>query len=172
MKKNIKELDNLDVDEILDGKSSDDLFKFRINYNNVEGNYSNTGGSPIVSLYNGNIAETIWRTKNDNKTKRSYGYEYDALNRIRRASNRSGETLDIVDTQHTFGLWNVSYDKNGNIQTLRRSGYSSSQYYDDLGYTYESINGVQTNKLLNVKDGGFDTNNCPNPGSCSGFENG
>ena len=144
-----------EVDEILDGKSSDDLFKFRINYNVVEGDY--LPGSPeIVPLYNGNIAETIWRTKNDDKQKRSYGYMYDPLNRIRKGIMRKGEFLDTEDSLYNFNLWNVSYDKNGNIQTLRRTGVYASQIWDDLSYEYETINGVQTNKLVNVLE--LDTN--------------
>ena len=43
-----------------------DLFAFHINYNTVE-----HSGTP---LYNGNIAETEWRTANDNAL-RWYRYE-------------------------------------------------------------------------------------------------
>jgi len=49
-----------------------DLFAFDINYNTAD-----HGGT---KLYNGNIAETEWKTANDN-TLRWYRYDYDALNR-------------------------------------------------------------------------------------------
>ncbi|MBV7270736.1 hypothetical protein KCG49_16250, partial [Winogradskyella sp. WHY3] len=50
-----------------------DLFAFGINYNTQD-----HGGT---ELYNGNIAETEWKTANDNVL-RWYRYSYDALNRI------------------------------------------------------------------------------------------
>ncbi len=132
-----------------------DLFNFRINYNKLEGDYNSTG---IVPLYNGNIAETIWKTDNVNKEKRSYGYMYDPLNRINKAGNRSGVNLDNIDDDFTFTLWNVNYDKNGNIETLRRSGKFTSQYYDNLIYNYED----NSNKLLGVID--ISTCNCDEKG--------
>ncbi len=134
---------------------NDYLFNFRINYNKLEGDYNSTG---IVPLYNGNIAETIWKTDNVNKEKRSYGYMYDPLNRINKAGNRSGVNLDNIDDDFTFTLWNVNYDKNGNIETLRRSGKFTSQYYDNLIYNYED----NSNKLLGVID--ISTCNCDEKG--------
>ncbi len=109
-------------------------------------------------MYNGNIAETIWKTDNVNKEKRSYGYMYDPLNRINKAGNRSGVNLDNIDDDFTFTLWNVNYDKNGNIETLRRSGKFASQYYDNLIYNYED----NSNKLLGVID--ISTCNCNEKG--------
>ncbi|WP_281925867.1 DUF6443 domain-containing protein, partial [Flavobacterium collinsii] len=52
-----------------------DLFAFKINYDKQPGN------SQIQALYNGNISETYWKTNTD-VTKRSYGYQYDNLNRL------------------------------------------------------------------------------------------
>lgn len=156
------------VDQIFDGKTTD-LFNFRINYTGLEGSYNDPGQTDYVPLYNGNIAETIWKNKFGDQEKRSYGYHYDDVNRIRKASSRKGSSLVTKDN---FSLWNVSYDRNGNIETLRRSGPTPNMYWDDLGYTYRDVFGFKTNRLLNVQDGGFDTGNCPNPGDCSGFEEG
>jgi hypothetical protein len=55
------------------------LFAFKINYNTLDNNQTD-----VKKLYNGNIAETRWRTNFDNLT-RSYGYTYDALNRLTNA---------------------------------------------------------------------------------------
>src|SRR5690606_38278868 len=63
--------------------ASDDLFAFRIQYNTLEF----VGGiaqPPGEGLYNGNIAQTFWRTSSDNKL-RGYFYEYDQLNRLQKA---------------------------------------------------------------------------------------
>ncbi|WP_103068807.1 DUF6443 domain-containing protein [Aquimarina sediminis] len=110
-----------------------DLFAFKINYNTTTENLGAT------VLYNGNISETIWKTANDN-VKRAYGYQYDALNRITYAINTD-----------TNSLGGVSYDKNGNITSLKRKGSA----FDLLTYNY-SHNEVG-NKLLKVTDAGDKT---------------
>ncbi len=118
-----------------------DLFGFAINYNSTT---ENLGASP---LYNGNISETIWQTSNDN-TKRAYGYNYDALNRITNATSSDAGK---------FNLGGVTYDKNGNIFKLQRQGAivpeptinTNTDFgtMDDLTYVYDS-----GNKLLKVTD--------------------
>ncbi|KZS38233.1 hypothetical protein AWE51_19545 [Aquimarina aggregata] len=112
-----------------------DLFAFGINYNTT------TESLGATALYNGNISETLWKTANDN-TKRAYGYQYDALNRI--IAGRS--------TSSNYNLSNVSYDKVGNIESLNRNGHldinaTSFGEMDQLIYDYDS-----GNKLLKVTD--------------------
>ncbi|GAA4276820.1 DUF6443 domain-containing protein [Aquimarina mytili] len=114
-----------------------DLFAFGINYNTT------TEDLMATPLYNGNISETLWKTANDN-TKRGYGYQYDALNRITAG----------VSTGYHYNLSYVTYDKMGNIESLKRHGWQNSSNYwdmDILSYTYD--NG---NKLLKVTDAGND----------------
>ncbi len=112
-----------------------DLFAFGINYNTISENLGAT------ALYNGNISETLWKTANDN-TKRAYGYQYDALNRI-----TSG-----LSNENKYNLSYVTYDKMGNIQTLKRHGWKNSSNYWDMDIlSYDYDNG---NKLLKVTDGG------------------
>ncbi len=131
---------------------SDDLFGYKINYNDpIEGN---GGGS---SLYNGNICQTIWKTKNDNE-KRGYSYAYDALNRLTTAYGRKGSSLT---TNNNTSMW-AMYDTNGNLTRLFRSGHlvatpveGTTGHFgtmDDLVYTYES----KSNKLKKVLDNGND----------------
>ncbi|WP_348701159.1 RHS repeat domain-containing protein [Leeuwenhoekiella blandensis] len=114
-----------------------DLFGFKINYNTTE----TTGGA--IALYNGNISETLWRTSNDNAL-RSYAYQYDPLNRIKKAvSSESGN----------YTLNSSIYDKNGNITFLSRNGQTNSGAtsfgeMDKLYYAYST----NSNKLLKVDD--------------------
>ncbi len=115
------------------------LFSFKINYNQVEGLHN------VDKLYNGNIAQTIWKTANDN-TKRSYAYEFDALNRITRANSNKGNTLMTGDS---FSIWGIAYDKNGNIGRITRNGNptgAATQKIDELYYTYSN------NKLTKVRE--------------------
>ncbi|UII76992.1 DUF6443 domain-containing protein [Flagellimonas sp. HMM57] len=117
-----------------------DLFAFGINYNTVD-----HGGTP---LFNGNISETKWRTANtDDSSLKHYRYSYDALNRITGAIDNTGR----------YNLADVTYDKMGNLETLKRLGWTSASpslanntgfgTMDDLVYTYDS-----GNKLTNVAD--------------------
>ena len=121
----------------------DKLFAFEINYN--EGG---EGGLSAPKLYNGNIGLTQWKTANDN-IKRGYRYHYDDLNRITNANFKSGSNLD--QESGFFQIDNINYDKNGNIETLRRNGVHPSTGnptgMDNLTYTYDS-----GNKLLSVED--------------------
>ncbi|WP_254519198.1 DUF6443 domain-containing protein [Aquimarina sp. Aq78] len=112
-----------------------DLFAFGINYNTTTENLG------AVALYNGNISETTWETVSDN-TKRGYGYQYDALNRITKGRSSDGH----------YDLASVSYDKVGNITNLTRDGWQNSTVFADmdiLSYTYDA-----GNKLLSVADTG------------------
>ncbi|UGU17926.1 DUF6443 domain-containing protein [Sinomicrobium kalidii] len=115
------------------------LFGFQVNYNT-----SRSGAVP--ALYNGNIAETYWKTANDN-TLRRYAYTYDALNRITSGLyNGGGHT-------NRYTLKDIAYDKNGNITQLTRNGAintnaSSFGEMDRLSYAY--YNGG--NFLVKVSD--------------------
>ncbi|WP_234420915.1 DUF6443 domain-containing protein, partial [Aquimarina sp. Aq78] len=115
-----------------------DLFAFGINYNTTTENLG------AADLYNGNISETTWKTVSDN-TKRGYGYQYDALNRITKGRSSDGH----------YDLASVSYDKVGNITNLTRDGWQNSTVFTDmdiLSYTYDA-----GNKLLSVADIGNKT---------------
>ncbi|WP_422080549.1 RHS repeat domain-containing protein [Ulvibacterium sp.] len=118
-----------------------DLFAFGINYN------SPTHGG--TALYNGNIAETEWRTADTNNSLKWYKYEFDALNRIKSATDNTAD--------NRYGLTNVEYDKNGNITKLARNGHTAIDdngfvtdfgVMDDLAYSYTP----NTNKLMKVMD--------------------
>ncbi|MDC6384607.1 DUF6443 domain-containing protein [Muricauda sp. SK9] len=117
-----------------------DLFAFGISYNDPS-----HGGTP---LYNGNINETEWRTANTDNSLKWYRYGYDALNRITSATDISGK----------YNISGILYDKNGNILTLKREGWTIANpllatntgfgTMDDLVYSYDD-----GNKLMKVADG-------------------
>ncbi|WP_350291583.1 DUF6443 domain-containing protein [uncultured Croceitalea sp.] len=117
-------------------KTVDKLFGFRIGYNEGPN-----------ALYNGNIALTQWQSQNQDTGVKDYNYAYDALNRITAATDNTGN----------FNLSNINYDKNGNIETLKREGWISANpsltnnsgfgTMDNLTYDYDS-----GNKLINVAD--------------------
>lgn len=122
-----------------------DLFAFKINYNKVE-----AGITDVKALYNGNISETFWRTASDN-IERAYGYQYDNLNRLKNAVyEKTGLTTNAYDE-------NLTYDKNGNIISLKRKGDLDPQIQtiemDNLIYTYPT----NSNQLSKVDDSSNNT---------------
>ncbi|MEN1784649.1 MAG: DUF6443 domain-containing protein, partial [Bacteroidota bacterium] len=121
-----------------------DLWGFRIHYNTPH-NYGYNQNPK--ALYNGNIAQTVWRTKSVNNTSnpvaRRQSYTYDAMNRIIKATDNTGN----------YNLDWMGYDKNGNIIALNRKGHNtpainSFGVVDNLIYRY--ANGG--NQLESVRD--------------------
>jgi RHS repeat-associated protein len=121
----------------------DDLFAFHINYNHPD-----SEDYTPDALYNGNICETYWRTSSDNIL-RSYGYQYDALNRLRNATYQKPGSTPCVGNYDEY----LEYNKNGNIQLLHRTGNSDTDIttilIDDLSYRYST---TSPNRLLRVTD--------------------
>lgn len=128
----------------LSNEKNTDLFSYKLNYTQIEG-----GADGAVPLYNGNIAQTIWQSANDD-IKRGYAYSYDDLNRISKAAFKQGDNLMYDAGEHRNDLKSVSYDKMGNIIALERRGRntanSSNPMWDILTYQ------ISGNQLLNVTD--------------------
>ena len=125
-----------------DDKGSD-LFAMRLYYDR------DTHSTNATPLYNGNISQVMWSTKNTNSSKFYYFYHYDHLNRITKAQFAGGGWWD------RYSLKKVEDDKNGNITKLERKGWTNSAAtsfgtMDNLNYTY-SNSGIG-NKLLKVVD--------------------
>ena len=123
------------------GTDPADLFGFKMNYNTLDGNTAVAN-----KLYNGNIAETFWSTATDGGFVRNYGYKYDSLNRLKDATYQKSNLVTHMYDE------NLTYDKNGNILTLKRNGDNDAQTgafaIDNLGYAYAP----NSNKLISVTD--------------------
>ncbi|MDI9358778.1 MAG: DUF6443 domain-containing protein [Phycisphaerales bacterium] len=121
----------------------DDLFAFRINYND----YQSQGLRDVQpqALFNGNISSTYWKTSNDNFL-RKYNYSYDNLNRLLLGSYLRPDTG--VSSGRNFEE-SLQYDKNGNITHLER--FDDLEKIDNLDYTYDVAK--NKNQLMKVKDG-------------------
>ncbi|NHN28092.1 hypothetical protein FIA58_020635, partial [Flavobacterium jejuense] len=125
-----------------------DLFAFKINYNEFQA----IGSNDIAPnpLYNGNISSTYWKSASDNLAIRKYNYSYDDLNRLTDASYLKPELTENDSNAYDE---NLSYDKNGNIKTLKRNGGMNNSGFpnpiDDLIYTYDTDN---KNQLVKVFD--------------------
>lgn len=136
--------------------TQNDLFEMMLNYNQSGGWLNNK------ELYNGNINSVYTRTKTDNIF-RGYAYHYDDLNRITLAQNvfyQNGGWRIGVTPDDTYNE-ELTYDKNGNILTLNRTGESIGGQgikIDDLTYTY-SANQLQTVTDVTNSPEGFNDGN-------------
>lgn len=119
-----------------------DLFAFKVNYNTKDNTQS-------TQLYNGNISETVWKSKTDNRI-RTYSYNYDALNRLKNANYISGYTLNGTTVAEDYTEGSITYDANGNISRLQRKGFTAGTIatIDNLTYTYNT----NSNRLKKVTD--------------------
>jgi RHS repeat-associated protein len=122
----------------------EDLFNLSLHYE--------AGFTKGYEQYNGNLTGQTWRGHDG--VQRAYGYVYDPLNRllqgdfVARAGGGQGTLNSAMAWNQElddYRLNAVSYDDNGNINTLRRRGLwqnatskVAKQYgaVDDLSYTY------------------------------------
>ncbi len=109
-----------------------DFFGYKMKYTDPEYNAVGSG------RYNGNIAEIDWNMSTVNSRKR-YTYSYDGLNRL---SDAVYTEPDQTDPNTFYYNENLTYDKNGNIKTLKRFAYPEvgstiALKVDDLDYQYE-----------------------------------
>ncbi|RAJ77304.1 RHS repeat-associated protein [Chitinophaga dinghuensis] len=99
--------------------------------------------------YNGNISGIRWKGWND-KTPRSYGYEYDKVNRLLSGAFSQFESGQWNNNREDYSVKWISYDANGNILNMAQQGMEGTaiQPMDKLAYSYLP----NSNKLAAVFD--------------------
>jgi RHS repeat-associated protein len=122
-----------------------DLFGMELGYNNGLG----TGNNPE---YNGNISAVKWSANQglSNLKERAYNFSYDRMNRLLSATQK--ERTSVWASSLSFHENNLSYDLNGNIQSLSRKGDGGTSM-DILTYDY-GTGSTRSNRLMTVTDGG------------------
>ncbi len=135
-------LNKINDNDLSDGEG--DYFGMMLGYNEDIGL-----SIPSADLqFDGNISAVSWSEGLDNTTTTvGYSYQYDPMNRIKKAQSYNMNT-------DAFNLDAVSYDLNGNIESLTRMDKAGIAM-DILTYDYgTALN--RGNKLLSVKDDGND----------------
>ena len=102
-------------------------------------------GLTFQTQYNGNISGVRWSNEHHDGTQRSYGYTYDGMNRINDALYKENTGATWTVNNGYYDAYNISYDKNGNIEGLMRK--DNNVITDNLGYTY--IDGGNRLKAVN-----------------------
>ena len=109
------------------------------------------GNAYSTQEYNGNIEGTVWKTAGSG-INRKYDFSYDPANRITGANfNQYNGTGFDKSANIDFSVSSLTYDGNGNIQTMTQNGFlaGGSQSIDILTYSYLSGG---SNKLMGVTD--------------------
>jgi RHS repeat-associated protein len=109
--------------------------------------------------FNGNIGGTVWKSKGDG-INRKYDLSYDNANRLTGAAFLQNSTASTWDNSFVdFSVSGLSYDANGNINTMNQNGFvqAGSKPIDQLTYNYVNGNG-NSNRLSYVNDGANVTN--------------
>gem|GEM_PF-596608 len=94
--------------------------------------YYNPAKNNTTALYSGNISE--WETVQGTNTASTYGFTYDTQGRLTN-SNRYDGTSTTVSQLYTER--NISYDRNGNILTLKRISNSIPNPQHNFTYSYD-----------------------------------
>ena len=134
-----------------------------INKNYITANETHFFGTELhydygysANQYNGNIAGATWRSFGDGQ-RRSYGYSYDAANRLLKADFTEGSGSTWATGAKNFSMQmgdginpTSAYDANGNIKAMSQQGLkgTSSGLIDQLTYEYLA----NSNKLKGVTD--------------------
>ncbi|MBT1695342.1 hypothetical protein KK083_00550 [Fulvivirgaceae bacterium PWU4] len=131
--------------------------------------YESSLGSGNTTRADGLLSAIHWKSDLDPK-KESYNFQYDKLGRLTQANYKAQN--DVGNWNEKIDLYsenNISYDKNGNIQTLDRfgvaavvDGYEIADRIDALSYTYPTNSnqlGSVTDNATNNADDGFGDGN-------------
>ena len=124
------------------GGSENDLWGMRLFY---QGDLPGNSAPAIEAQYNGNISSMMWKSARENRDN-AYIFSYDNLSRLTGANYNTFDGTDTWTASNAFDLSGVSYDLNGNIESLKRKDISGS-LIDDLAYTYNT-----GNQLISIMD--------------------
>jgi RHS repeat-associated protein len=128
----------------------------------TSGNYHSTP----AQLYNGNIRSMYTYLKP--KGGMGMHYRYDQLNRIKTQNAWDFAGTTATPSPYDAYLMALTYDANGNIQSLLRNGNTTVPQMDDLKYVYYNTDGSTyignpssaqaTNRLAQIKDDVLNSN--------------
>lgn len=143
-----------------------DVFGMAIDYHT--GDYARTGTPKAITTtpqgvdqFNGNIKATRWNTQVPSATQNAYTYQYNKNNWLTQADfgTANASAAFTANASGDYKVSNITYDANGNLQTLKRNGYTDgagNNAMDNFAYKYPDFN--KGNQLGYVTDTGDNTN--------------
>ena len=85
-----------------------------------------------IACYNGNISE--WEWQQGTNTAQLYGFTYDSVSRLKETVHLKKNASNWITNASHYLEKGLTYDRNGNILTLQRTG--NGTLVDNLSYTY------------------------------------
>jgi RHS repeat-associated protein len=139
------------------GDINPDLFGMEIQYNPTTTSSIAGGAFTTKKIYSGNISAIKWKTDNrkDTPVEKIYGYDYDGINRLKKAYYAANNAGSWTGEGGMYDEEIKTYDLNGNIKGIARSGKSQEAkvLIDDLTFGY-ALNGKESNRLVSLNDTG------------------
>ena len=140
------------IRSLMGSSANSDLFSMRLLYQEGFAEID----PKATPQYNGNISGMAWRGPSGMDFQ-GYAYTYDEMNRLKAATYEGYDAL-TNDWKLNLNAYSTSYsyDKNGNILSLNRQGFTGIDYpsglaqyqgIDQLTYSY------QGNRLIGISDG-------------------
>lgn len=141
-----------------------DLFGFAVDYYDGDYRRSNTPTPVVTSVqgtnqFNGNIKATRWATSQiNNTTQAGQLYNYNKNNWLQQADFGTALNNGQITVGADYQVSGITYDANGNIQTLKRNKHTEngSNAMDDFTYHYKP---GKPNQLDHVDDAVAGTTN-------------
>ncbi len=105
------------------------------------------------TLYNGNISQVQWKNALPSSGLKTYNYQFDQLNQLSET-----QFINSNNNTHTTSFSEkISYDENGNITTLKRSGNVLTNpnlvTMDNLAYVYSGNQITKINESGDINEG-------------------
>ncbi len=125
-----------------------DLFGMELMYN--DNSAFDADAIDVDEQFNGNISGMQWRVSTDAIT-RAYGFDYDEINRISSAKYAEKATTFNAN-ENRYGVSNITYDLNGNIESLSRQGEKTGTASFDYGFIDQLTYDYVGNTLIAVND--------------------
>jgi RHS repeat-associated protein len=92
----------------------------------------------VNTSLDGKIAGVVWRRKGAGDASMSYGFQYDALGRMKEAFFTQNKGGQWTQNEKNYTVDNLNYDESGNILSMRTSAsyLGQTKVIDNLTYTY------------------------------------
>ena len=151
----LKAINHHELDGVFDpGGDDNDVFGMVLDYYDGDYQRNNTfqtaNQTANISQFNGNINGVSWNVDPVvNQEPVQYKYQYNKNNWLKQADFYSEPSSDYGTNDYQVS--NITYDSNGNIQTLKRNKNTEngSNAMDDLTYNYYNL---MPNRLKQVQD--------------------
>ncbi|MCI5058228.1 MAG: RHS repeat-associated core domain-containing protein, partial [Flavobacteriales bacterium] len=126
--------------------SKENLFSMKFNYSTVDKDLNNNPN------FEDQLSSLEWRDGCESQ-KAAYTINYNARNQLDKASYHEAPLAGAYQNTNTYTVEGISYDKNGNLKSLKRNG--TTGIIDDMHYHINADNTLTSIEEFRDKNEGF-----------------